>query len=74
MKFVSVWLIVFALSIARILGATHPAYQAVAHLFVGGLFAAWFVRTTTVGGGWNSLVAAVTVTAVEVSVAFKFIP
>ena len=39
-------LIIIALILAalRIAGVTHEAYQAVAHLFVGGLFAAGWVQ------------------------------
>lgn len=33
-----------ALGLTRVFGVTHIAYQAVAHLFVGGLFGAWLVN------------------------------
>ncbi len=36
-----------ALAALRISGITHPAFQAVAHLWVGGLFASWFVGRKT---------------------------
>lgn len=32
-----------AIALLRILGVRHPAYQAVAHLFVGGLAGAWLI-------------------------------
>jgi hypothetical protein len=37
------YLVAFAVGLPRPLGVTHPAYQATAHLFVGGLFGAWYV-------------------------------
>lgn len=34
--------IAFALAALRVLGVKHEAFQAVAHLYVGGLFTAWY--------------------------------
>ncbi len=39
----------FALVVMRMMGVKHEAFQAVAHLFVGGLFGAWLVSRPTHG-------------------------
>lgn len=36
--------IAILLGVLRATGITHPAFQAVAHLFVGGLLGAWLVQ------------------------------
>ena len=47
MKTPLVILISAALALARILGVKHEAYQAVAHLWVGGLIGAWLLTRKT---------------------------
>lgn len=60
----SVVLFAVAVAVLRLAGATHPAFQAAAHLYVGGLFAAWPLL------GWKNgrflICTAASLTAVEV--------
>lgn len=52
-----IYIVALVLAVMRIAGHTSEAYQAVAHLFVGGLFAAGWMEyqfTWDAGGLWGS--------------------
>lgn len=69
------WIISAAIATLRVVGLTHPAYQAVAHLWVATLFTIFGVRQYhKIYGGWHALAAGLTLTAVETIVAFKLLP
>jgi hypothetical protein len=50
-------LVAFVLGAMRIAGIKHQSFQAIAHLFVGGLFA-WWLCVRTNGGGLGQIIFA----------------
>jgi hypothetical protein len=58
--------IALALVALRLLGHKDQAFQAAAHLFVGGLFAAWWTTRPAPASRWN-LGLAVALSLVEVA-------
>lgn len=79
MKYTLLVVATIILAALRIAGVTHEAYQAVAHLFVGGLFAAGYVdySYTWTEGGWSGMrliYLGIALSVVEVACAlwFKF--
>lgn len=51
------------IAVTRVLGVKNPAYQAVAHLFVGGLAAAWLIERERIYSGLFILLCVVEVAA-----------
>jgi uncharacterized membrane protein YcaP (DUF421 family) len=62
----AVYLAVCLLGTLRMFGVTHIAFQAVAHLFMGGLAVAWWKNRSH----WQLLVLFITLTILETVCAF----
>lgn len=58
-------LVMLSLSVLRMTGFTSQAYQAAAHLYVGGLIGAWLVSRK-----WRYVILAVVISGVEVAAFF----